>query len=79
MKKLLIAAVLLTACFTDEPRTIRTLQSAGFKDITTTGYQAWECGEDDVTSTGFVATNPVGMRVSGTVCCGWGKGCTVRF
>lgn len=30
-------------------------------------------------TTGFVATNPQGMRVEGVVCCGWLKSCTVRF
>lgn len=67
------------AC-TDASNTIRTLQSSGFRDITVTGYSWFECGKDDTFHTGFTATNPLGQRVSGTVCCGFiGKGCTVRF
>jgi hypothetical protein len=79
MKKLaFILPLLLTAC-TDDPATIRTLQSSGFSNITTTGYAAFECSDSDTFATGFIATNPAGKRVSGVVCCGLLKGCTVRF
>lgn len=74
-----LLALLLCAC-TDEAGTVKTLRAHGFTDIKTTGYSAWECGEDDSFATGFRAKNPAGEMVSGTVCCGmWGKGCTVRF
>ncbi len=69
----------LSAC-TDDASTVRTLQAHGFTSISTTGFDAFECGQGDAYSTGFTATNPAGQRVSGTVCCGlWSKGCTVRF
>lgn len=78
---ILIAILALTAgCFTNESDTIRTLHAAGFKDVHTTGYSLFSCGEDDFSSTGFIATNPNGDRVEGAVCCGmWTKGCTIRF
>lgn len=59
---------------------MRTLESAGYTDVKTTGYNFLECGENDTFHTGFTATNPNGKRVSGTVCCGlFIKGCTIRF
>jgi hypothetical protein len=69
----------LSAC-SDPDSTVRTLKSHGFTDISTTGFDAFECGQEDAYSTGFTATNPAGQRVTGVVCCGWlSKGCTVRF
>lgn len=81
MKSILAALLLasLVAC-TNEDDAKRTLESAGFKDIQTTGYSPFACAEDDFSATGFSATNANGMRVKGTVCCGLVfKGCTVRY
>ena len=44
-----------------------------------TGYDAFSCSQDDTFHTGFVAKNPKGDTVKGTVCCGVLKSCTVRF
>jgi hypothetical protein len=84
MKKLIKAgivfvAMLAPAC-TNEGGTTRTLHRHGFTDIQVGGYDPWSCGNDDTSSTSFVATNPAGIRVRGTVCCGlFTKSCTVRF
>ena len=79
MKKLALISLLALSC-TDDAGTVRTLQAAGYTDITTTGYAFFGCGQDDDFSTGFRAKNPRGETVSGTVCCGFiGKGCTIRF
>jgi hypothetical protein len=76
---ILCCALALSGC-TDSSATIRTLESAGFSDITVTGYAFFQCGEDDTSHTGFRAKNPSGKYVEGTVCCGLVlKGCTVRF
>ena len=76
---LLLTVALLSACFTNETATIQTLDKSGFTDIKTTRWD-FGCGDNDAYSTGFVATNPIGKRVSGVVCCGmWTKACTVRF
>lgn len=77
-KLFLIGVLLLTGC-TNESKTVQTLQSAGFTDIQTTGYAFFECGDDDDFHTGFHAKNPTGQYVTGTVCCGLLKGCTIRF
>ena len=55
------------------------LHSAGFSEVVVGDHAYFECGRGDVSSLAFTATNPNGDRVSGTVCCGWFKGCTVRF
>lgn len=38
----------------------------------------WWCQDDGFTNS-FVATNANNKIVSGTVCCGLVKGCTIRF
>lgn len=80
MKKLmfLTAAVSLSACSASDASK-DALQKQGFTDIVTTGWSPLSCGQDDFFSTGFTADNPNGQRVSGVVCCGLLKGCTVRF
>lgn len=71
--------IALSGC-TNEADTRRTLYSAGYTDVAITGYNMFECGDDDTFHTGFRAKNPVGARVEGTVCCGMiSKGCTIRF
>lgn len=64
---------------TDNSNSIRTLESHGFSNIRLTGYEPFACGERDTFSTGFVAMNPAGHHVTGTVCCGLIKSCTIRF
>jgi hypothetical protein len=78
---LFVLALLANSC-TDEGRSHATLTSAGYTNIEVGGYDMFKCGEDDAYATKFVATNPAGQQVSGTVCCGGmgcGKGCTIRF
>ena len=74
----LIAALALVAC-TDDDNTRRTLRAQGFRDIETTGYAFFGCGDNDAFKTGFRAKNVNGESVEGVVCCGWLKNCTVRF
>jgi hypothetical protein len=75
---LLVFALAPTACV-DRDDTRTTLDAAGYTDITTGDYAWFECGRDDTYATRFTARNPAGKRVSGTVCCGLMKGCTIRF
>ena len=76
--RILLAALLMLGC-EDDGRGYRALEANGFTDITMKGYAWVGCGEDDFYSTHFAATNSAGKRVSGVVCCGSFKGCTVRF
>lgn len=55
------------------------LERQGYTEIRMTGYAPMACGKGDFTSSGFEANSPNGSRVSGSVCCGGLKGCTIRF
>ncbi len=79
-----IAAVILLAVALVGPRACtapgrsrRALEDEGFEDIETGGYDIWSCGSGDQFHTRYKATRS-GRRVSGVVCCGILKGCTVR-
>jgi hypothetical protein len=78
MKKILAVIVLALGC-TDDSGSTNALKSAGYSNIKLTGYSFFSCSDSDTFATGFVATNPVGQRVNGAVCCGWIKNCTIRF
>lgn len=78
IKLLLIIPIFLTAC-TNPDKARNTLNSAGYTDIHTGGYDMFACGEGDVSATQFTAKNPKGQTVQGTVCCGLTKSCTIRF
>jgi hypothetical protein len=58
---------------------VEALKAQGMTDIVLGDRAWWGCGRDDSFNSEFVATNAQGKRVSGAVCCGWLKGCTVRF
>lgn len=73
---ILFAFLILVGC-TDNAATVSTLRKAGFTDIQTTGWEPFAC--DDQFVTGFRARNPRGEMVSGVVCCGFLKNCTVRW
>lgn len=79
MKHVLAIAVLclLTAC-TAEDEATRALRGAGYKDVQFTGYRVFGCGKGDSWHTGFEATGPSGVKVSGVVCSGFMKGATIR-
>lgn len=80
MKRLILALTLLISLgCTDERMTRDTLTKAGFTDIEVTGWAAFACSDDDTFTTAFIATNPTGQRVTGAVCCGFLKACTIRF
>lgn len=58
----------------------QTLEKAGYSNIEIVGWDMFGCSEDDFSATQFRATNPVGVQVEGTVCCGFiFKKCTIRY
>lgn len=79
MRKCLLVLVALAFGCTDDSGSRSALVSAGYSNINLTGYRWMGCGNEDSYHTGFTATNPAGVRVSGVVCCGLMKGCTIRF
>lgn len=80
MKRLILSFVLLfSGCVTSESDAIKAVQNLGMTEVSPQGVALASCGENDYLGRKFVATNVVGDRVAGVVCCGTFKGCTVRF
>lgn len=80
MKRLIAFFLMFAMCScTDEDTTREVLQKQGFTDIKTEGYALMSCSDDDTFKTKFTAKNPNGVYVSGVVCCGIMKSCTVRW
>lgn len=76
---LMIVCVVLCASCTDENASRSALTKQGFTDIKIEGVAWWACGEGDSYATKFTAKNSNGMQVSGAVCCGVVKSCTIRW
>lgn len=74
---LLAGLLMLPISCTNDEGARDALDAAGYTDITLNGYGWFSCG-DDAFSTQFTATNPRGKKVSGVVCCGFAKACTIR-
>lgn len=72
----------LASC-TDEETSRRVLEDEGYTDIEIGGYAMFACSEDDNYRTSFTAVRvtPSGEHrvVTGAVCCGLWKNCTVRL
>lgn len=62
----------------DHSVTKRILKEDGYTDISITGSDIIRCGRGDKKGTTFTAKNAAGNKVSGVVCCGVVKGCTIR-
>lgn len=77
LRRYLLIATFLAGC-TAPNWAKQALDDAGYDEVKLTGYKPFRCGEDDLTATGFEATNIRGKRVSGVVCCGALKDCTIR-
>jgi len=75
---LILVSLSLVSC-TQNDKSLRILEDAGYKNITITGYRMWGCGEDDQFSTGFKAIGTTGRKVSGVVCGGFFKNSTIRL
>ena len=80
MKKIINFLMLfaLVSC-TDEDASKSALKNSGYSEITFSGYLWFACSDDDMFHTAFSAKNPKGDLVSGVVCCGLLKSCTIRF
>jgi hypothetical protein len=76
---LFAVALSTTGCFTDKTTATRVLQDSGYKNIELTGYQYFTCSQDDDYSTGFHATAPNGVRVTGAVCAEFFSGSHIRL
>ena len=81
MVRLLCFLIVLSTCVgcTDQNHARTVLKKAGYSEIKTGGYAVFSCSEDDAYATSFTAKGPTGYPVTGAVCCGWFKNCTVRL
>ena len=93
MKKILftLLAVSFLGAGCEEPlqqgtksRAEQALENQGFTSIEMGkggSSPVFACSDSDslLNSSSFTALNAKGTRVEGTACCGWFKGCTVRF
>ncbi len=59
--------------------TKETAEKAGFTEVSVGGYAWFGCSGDDMFQTRFAGKNAQGVPVTGVVCCGFLKSCTVRF
>jgi hypothetical protein len=62
----------------------KAVEAQGFTDVKIgegSGNSFFMCSDSDsfINSERFTAKNINGVQVDGVVCCGWFKGCTVRF
>lgn len=83
---LLVAMLFFAGCGVSQETAEDVLQDEGYESVEVTGVALWGCSEDDTFASNFTATRRVlnadgttSLRnVSGTICCGWWKDCTVR-
>lgn len=74
----LLPVLFLAAC-TNDRDTANAARAIGLSDVVPAGYAPVSCGSGDTHAQHFTARNIHGERVSGVVCCGLWKSCTVRF
>ncbi len=79
MRGVILLCLLAAGCDVSDADLAHTLKSQGFTDIMPAGHAWFTCSKDDSFASKFVAKNAQGVDVHGAVCCGFLKGCTVRF
>ena len=81
MKKLLIIALVLGGCSSDNDfqKGKKQLIQQGYTNVKQTGYKFFCCDEKDQFSTGFTAMAKDSTIVEGCMCSGIVKGVTIRF
>ena len=65
----IIFSIAMSGC-TNRNDAKKSLEPLGFSDIEVTRYKWFSCHKEDFYHTGFVAKNPQGITVYGTVCSG---------
>jgi hypothetical protein len=67
------------ACVVSNDNLQRATKPLGITEAKVTGFSWFGCGEDYVTHGEFEGKSAKGEPVSGVVCCGVFKGCTLKF
>lgn len=79
----ILAAIVIPNCSGAQEeydeRAQNALKANGFKKAQLGESERRRCGEGDRYGKHFTAKNVNNEDVSGVVCCGWNKGCTIRF
>lgn len=67
--------------YPQHPKAFYAVEAQGFTDIQLGSTPLFSCAQDDsmLESYSFTAKNQNGKIVSGSACCGFWKGCTIRF
>lgn len=80
MKRLILFTIfMLAGCVTTQDEASDTLDKAGFTNIKVGDWSFTGCGNGDKHGREFTAANANGRQISGLVCCGNWKSCTIRF
>lgn len=69
-------------CAVEGGRFKTTIRQEGLYESVQGPYDFWECGYGDTWVSSFTAKRPTPegtLSVSGTMCCGMMKGCTIRW
>jgi hypothetical protein len=78
--QIIILAALFQRCIVSDGEAKTAIVRAGFAKPVITGSNWVACREGDkMIGADFEAINASSQKVSGTVCCGILKGCTIRF
>ena len=75
---IILMSTALTSCSVDLEKATRLLTAEGITNIKLTGYSWFGCGKEDEYNTGFTGIKN-NIEISGYVCCGIVKGCTIRY
>jgi hypothetical protein len=71
-------ALMPATCVVEKSQAEKVLHTAGYDEVVVGEYAWFECGSDSYSVT-FRATNQLGDRVLGVVCCNFGDACNVRL
>jgi len=74
-----LVCLFLAGCAAPEDQALRALEAVGLRHPKLGLYPFFACSEDDTFNSKFTAYTREGKKITGAVCCGWVKNCTVRF
>lgn len=87
MKKLILCLMFLCGCTYTQEEVEEVLDNEGIHNVTLGGYGLFDCSDDDHFRTRFSGYRTILQhdgttqehQVSGVLCCGFFKNCTIRY
>jgi hypothetical protein len=76
---LVLFGVSMIGCAPSNEKALSVLTGAGYTEVKLGGFPFFSCSEDDDFNVSFVGVGPSGVKVTGAVCCGLLKNCTIRL